>query len=85
MLAVGPAGHLQALPELPEVGRVTYCGWNSSGPRQLYVVAGVGLSGDDEEPHLAVRLRDLEARVSSSPAVADTTPSVSAPFAGGEL
>jgi len=70
---------LQALLELPEVERVTYLRLEFVGPRQLYLVADVDLSGDDAEPHLAVRLRDLEARVSSSPAVVDTTLSLSAP------
>ena len=49
------------------------------GPRQVYLVADVDLTGDDAEPHLAIRLRDLEARVSRSPAVVDTTLSLSAP------
>jgi hypothetical protein len=39
----------------------------------LHVVADVDLAGDDTEPEPAVRLRDLEARVSSSPAVVATT------------
>ena len=39
----------------------------------MYVVADVDLTGDAGEPELAVRLRDLEARVSSSPAVVATT------------
>jgi len=67
------------LLELAEVERVTYLRLEFVGPRQLYLVADVDLSGDDAEPHLAVRLRDLEARVSSSPAVVDTTLSLSAP------
>ena len=70
---------LQALLELPEVERVTYLRLEFVGPRQVYVVADVDLSGDDAEPHLAMRLRDLEARVSQSPAVVDTTLSLSAP------
>jgi hypothetical protein len=49
------------------------------GPQQLYVVAHVDLTGDAGEPELAVRLRDLEARVSSSPAVVATTLGLSAP------
>lgn len=49
--------------------RVTYLRLEFVGPRQLSVVADLHLSGDDAEPSLAVRLRDLEARVSGSPAV----------------
>jgi len=70
---------LRALLDLPEVERVTALRLEFVGPRQLYVVADVDLSGDDSEHHLAVRLRDLEARVCSSPAVVATTLSLSAP------
>jgi cation diffusion facilitator family transporter len=70
---------LQALLELPEVDRVTLLRLEFVGPRQLYVVADVDLTGDAGEPELAVRLRDLEARVSSSPAVVATTLGLSAP------
>jgi hypothetical protein len=65
--------------ELPEVDRVTLLRLEFVGPQQLYVVADVDLTGDDTEPELAVRLRDLEARVSSSPAVVATTLGLSAP------
>src|SRR6478735_4058926 len=70
---------LQALLDLPEVDRVTLLRLEFVGPQQLYVVADVDLTGDDTEPALAVRLRDLEARVSSSPAVVATTLGLSAP------
>jgi hypothetical protein len=70
---------LQALLDLPEIVRVTYLRLEFVGPRQLSMVADVDLSGDHAEPYLAVRLRDLEARVSGSPAVVDTTLSLSAP------
>ena len=70
---------LQALLELPEVDRVTLLRLEFVGPQQLYVVADVDLAGDAGEPELAVRLRDLEARVSSSPAVVATTLGLSAP------
>jgi hypothetical protein len=42
-------------------------------------VADVDLTGDDDEPLLAVRLRDLEATVCRSPAVVATTFGLSAP------
>jgi divalent metal cation (Fe/Co/Zn/Cd) transporter len=70
---------LQALLDLPEVDRVTLLRLEFVGPRQLSVVADVDLTGDAGEPELAVRLRDLEARVSSSPAVVATTLGLSAP------
>src|SRR6478752_3098193 len=73
------AGNLQALLDLPEVDRVTLLQLEFVGPQQLYVVADVDLTGDAGEAELAVRLRDLEARVSSSPAVVATTLGLSAP------
>ena len=65
--------------ELPEVARVTALRLEFIGPRQLYLVADVDLSGDDTESHLAVRLRALEAKIRESPAVVDCTLSLSAP------
>ncbi len=73
------AAIVQALRELPEVARVTALRVDFVGPRQLYVVADVDLSGDDPEPRLALRLRALEARIRESPAVVDCTLSLSAP------
>ena len=73
------AAIVQALRELPEVSRVTALRVDFIGPRQLYLVADVDLSGDDTESHLAVRLRALEARIRESPAVVDCTLSLSAP------
>ena len=73
------AAIVQALRELPEVSRVTALRVDFIGPRQLYLVADVDLSGDDTESHLAVRLRALEAKIRESPAVVDCTLSLSAP------
>ena len=70
---------LSALLALPQVDRVTMLRLEFVGPRQVYVVADVDLTGDDAEPHLAVRLRELEAQIRSSPAVVDCTLSLSAP------
>jgi len=70
---------LQALLDLPEVDRVTMLRLQFVGPHQLVVVADVDLTGDDDEPLLAVRLRDLEATVCRSPAVVATTFGLSAP------
>ncbi|HEY5882023.1 MAG TPA: cation diffusion facilitator family transporter [Nakamurella sp.] len=69
---------IQALRDLPEVSRVTALRVDFVGPRQLYLVADVDLSGDDPEPVLALRLRALEARIRESPAVVDCTLSLSA-------
>jgi hypothetical protein len=43
------------------------------------VIGDVDLAGDDTETHLALRLRELEARISRSPVVAGTVLSLSAP------
>ena len=79
---VSPAARsaaLTALLELPDVDRVTALRLEFIGPRQVYLVADVDLTGDDIETHLAVRLRALEARIRQSPAVVDCTLSLSAP------
>ena len=79
---VSPAARsaaLTALLELPDVERVTALRLEFIGPRQVYLVADVDLTGDDFETHLAVRLRALEARIRQSPAAVDCTLSLSAP------
>ena len=73
------AAALQVLLDEPEIARVTYLRLEIVGPRMVSVIAAVDLSGDDAESHLAVRLRDLERRISASPAVAGTVLSLSAP------
>ncbi len=70
---------LQALLDLPEVARVTYLRLEVVGPRMVFVVGDVDLTGDDTESHVAVRLRALEAKISASPAVVGTVLSLSAP------
>jgi len=70
---------IQALLAAPEVARVTYLRLEIVGPRMVWVVGDVDLTGDDTESHLAVRLRALEARISSSPAVVGAVLSLSAP------
>jgi len=70
---------LVALLTLAEVDRVTALRLEFIGPRQVYLVADVDLTGDDREPNLAVRLRALEAQIRQSPAVVDCTLSLSAP------
>jgi cation diffusion facilitator family transporter len=73
------AAALQALLDAPEVARVTYLRLEIVGPRMVSVIGDVDLTGDDNESHLAVRLRALEARISASPAVAGAVLSLSAP------
>jgi cation diffusion facilitator family transporter len=73
------AAAIQALMAQPEVARVTYLRLEVVGPRQVSVIGDVDLTGDDTEAHVAVRLRDLEARINSSPAIAGVVLSLSAP------
>ena len=73
------AAALQALRDLPEVARVTYLRLEVVGPRMVFVVGDVDLTGDDTESHVAVRLRALEAKISASPAVVGAVLSLSAP------
>ena len=69
---------LRALLALPEVARVTYLRLEFVGPRRVYLVGDVDLTGDRAEHIVADRLRALEAKVSASPAVAGTVLSLSA-------
>jgi Co/Zn/Cd efflux system component len=73
------AAVIRALLNDPEVARVTYLRLEFVGPRLVSVIGDVDLAGDDIEPHVAVRLRALEARLAASPAVAGAVLSLSAP------
>jgi cation diffusion facilitator family transporter len=71
------AAVLQALVTEPDVERVTYLRLEIVGPRTIFVVAAVDLSGDAPESNVAVRLRALEAKIGASPAVAGAVLSLS--------
>jgi cation diffusion facilitator family transporter len=73
------AAAIRALMAAPEVARVTYLRLEVVGPRVIFVIGDVDLTGDDPEPQLAYRLRALEARISASPAVVGAVLSLSAP------
>ncbi len=73
------AATIQALLAEPEVARVTYLRLEIVGPRLVSVIGDVDLTGDDTESNLAVRLRALEAKIDTSPAVAGVVLSLSAP------
>ena len=51
---------LARMLEHPDIDRVTYLHLEFVGPQRLFVVAAVDLTGDDPEPDLAVRLRQVE-------------------------
>ena len=73
------AAVIKAILDLPQVARVTYLHLEVVGPRQIRIIGDVDLVGDDTESHVAVRLRDVEARLTSSPAVVGAVLSLSAP------
>lgn len=70
---------IRALLALPQVDRVTYLRLEIVGPRMINVVGDVDIVGDQVEHHVAVILRDLEARIQASPAVVGAVLSLSAP------
>ncbi len=71
---------IEALMAMPEIARVTYIRLEIVGPRQVSLIADVDLTGDDNESRLAVRLRDLEARLTrTTPALVGVVLSLSAP------
>ena len=71
------AAALGALLAQPEVARVTYLRLEFVGPRKVYLVGDVDLTGDRAEHVVAERLRALEATISASPAVAGAVLSLS--------
>jgi cation diffusion facilitator family transporter len=70
---------IQALLGTQEVARVTYLRLEFVGPRMLFLIGDVDLTGDDTESHLAVRLRAVEAKICTSPLVVGAVLSLSAP------
>ncbi|WP_166844904.1 cation diffusion facilitator family transporter [Isoptericola sp. BMS4] len=70
---------LRHLLTLPQVERVTYLRLEYVGPRSLYLVASVDLTGNDREETVARRLDELERAAVRSPAVAGAVFTVSTP------
>ena len=62
---------LARLLDHPAIDRLTYLHVEYVGPQRLFVVAAVDLTGDDREPHLAVRLRRVEAEIERDPLIED--------------
>src|SRR6476646_10020399 len=65
--------------QLPDVATVRYLRLEFIGPRQLFLVASVDLTGDDAESSVARRLRRLEQEVETFPYVVDAVLTVSEP------
>jgi cation diffusion facilitator family transporter len=79
-------GAIAALEALPDIARITYLRLEYVGPRQVYFIAAVDVTGDEREHSLAVTLRRLERQLETHPAVvqailtlsADDEPSITA-------
>ncbi|WP_028660136.1 cation diffusion facilitator family transporter [Nocardioides insulae] len=61
----------EQLEQLPGIDRVTALRLEFVGPRQIYLVARVDLTGDDPEHVAASRLRDLERMMEERPEIVD--------------
>jgi cation diffusion facilitator family transporter len=63
----------------PAIDRVSYLHVEYVGPSRLFVVAAVDLTGDDAEPDLARRLRDLEREIEDNDLIEDAVLTLSHP------
>ena len=70
---------LSTLLAHPEIERITYLHAEYVGPRSLFVVAAVDLTGDDPEGRLALRFQRLEADIERDPMVADVVLTLAQP------
>ncbi|MFE5307760.1 cation diffusion facilitator family transporter [Isoptericola sp. NPDC056605] len=73
------AAVLAHLVTMPQVERVTYLRLEYVGPRSLYLVASVDLSGNEPEETVARRLDDLERAATRVPVIAGAVFTVSTP------
>jgi cation diffusion facilitator family transporter len=69
--------------QLPDVAEVRYLRLEFIGPKQLFLVAHVDLTGDDAESSVARRLRRSERELESDPYVVDAVLTVSEPDDAG--
>jgi cation diffusion facilitator family transporter len=69
--------------QLPDVAEVRYLRLEFIGPKQLFLVASVDLTGDDAESSVARRLRRSERELESDPYVVDAVLTVSEPDDAG--
>jgi cation diffusion facilitator family transporter len=73
---------ISRLEQLPEVADVRYLRLEFIGPKQLFLVASVDLTGDEAESSVARRLRRLERELETDPYVVDAVLTVSEPDDG---
>jgi Co/Zn/Cd efflux system component len=69
--------------QLPDVAAVRYLRLEFVGPKQLFLVASVDLTGDDAESSVARRLRRLERELETDPYIVDAVLTVSEPDEAG--
>jgi cation diffusion facilitator family transporter len=69
--------------QLGDVAEVRYLRLEFIGPKQLFLVASVDLTGDDAESSVARRLRRLERELETDPYVVDAVLTVSEPDDAG--
>ncbi|MBF4161209.1 cation diffusion facilitator family transporter [Nocardioides sp. CBS4Y-1] len=70
---------LTSLYEHPEIERITYLHVEYVGPQKLFVVAAVDLVGDDPEPDLALRFREVERQIEKDPQIVDAVLTLAPP------
>lgn len=70
---------LARVEQLPDVATVRYLRLEFIGPKQLFLVASVDLTGDDAESSVARRLRRLERELETDQYVVDAVLTVSEP------
>jgi cation diffusion facilitator family transporter len=71
------------IQQLDDVAAVRYLRLEFIGPKQLFLVASVDLTGDDAESSVARRLRRLERKLETDPYVVDAVLTVSEPDDAG--
>jgi len=71
-------GAIAALAALPEIARITFLRLEYVGPRQVYFIAAVDLTGDEREHNVAVTLRRLEEQLETHPAIVQAVLTLSA-------
>lgn len=70
---------LKGLLDRPEIDRVTYLHLEFVGPRRMYLVAAVDMSGNQVEHELAVRLRRVERELEQSENVEEAVLTLATP------
>jgi cation diffusion facilitator family transporter len=74
---------MERIAQLDDVAAVRYLRLEFVGPKQLFLVASVDLTGDDAESSVARRLRRLERELENDPYVVDAVLTVSEPDDAG--